>query len=92
MKSNIDPKLIIQIILPTHPERNLPSQTPDTQNVPLHSVLVPHLHVPDSQLSDVELSHIGLRPHIQDSEVQVSDNPIQSSFLEQPKILVTSQM
>ena len=72
--------------------RDLPSQTPDTQNVPLHSALVPHLHVPDSQLSDVDLSHIGLAPHMQDSEVQVSDNPIQSSFLEQPKILIAWQI
>ena len=72
--------------------RDLPSQTPDTQYVPLHSALVPHLHVPDSHLSDVELSHIGLTPHIQDSEVQVSDNPIHSSFLEQPKILIASKM
>ena len=72
--------------------RDLPSQTPDTQYVPLHSALVPHLHVPDSQLSDVELSHIGLTPHIQDSEVQVSDNPIQSSLIEQPKILIASKM
>ena len=66
LKRIIAPKFKIKIILPTHSEKDLPSQTPDTQNVPLHSALVPHLHVPESQLSDVELSHLGLTPHLQD--------------------------
>ena len=58
-------------------------QTPDTQNVPLHSAILPHLHIPDSQVSDVELGHIGRMPHIQMLDAQVSDNPKQSSFPEQ---------
>ena len=54
-------------------------QTPDLHDIPSsHSPLSPHLHVPESQVSDVILEHIGLIPHVHRSEVQVSDNPVQS--------------
>ena len=69
---------LVSIILATRSDKHLPWQTPDMQNFPTHSALVPHLHVPDSQLSDVDLEHIGLTPHIQISEIHVSDNPVQS--------------
>ena len=35
---------------------------------------MPHLHVPSSQVSDVELLHLGFTPHIQTPELQVSEN------------------
>ena len=74
-------------------QKNLPSQTPNTHpEVPVHSALEPHLHVPNSQESDFELRHIGFPPHIHSPEEQVSDNSVQCSFAAHSEISSMSRM
>ena len=74
------------MILETHLKKKVPRQAPALQNPSSHSALVPHLQIPDSQVSDVLLEHLGFAPHIHFSEVHVSDNHVQCSFTVQPKI------
>ena len=66
--------------------------TPDTQNVSLHSGLIPHLHLPNSQESDVELVQMWFTPHIHIPKVHVSDNPLQSPFPKHAKIVILPKM
>ena len=64
-------------------------QVPDMQYTPFpeHSALVPHVHVPESHLSDVSLEQAGFAPHTHFSETQASDNSVQSALLVHSKIL-----
>ena len=94
IKYNNDLYCIVTNIPVTNAENHVPWQTPDihSENVPLHSALGPHLHVPDSQLSDVWVEHIGFTPHIQIWVLHLSDSPVHSSFSEHAKILVISKI
>ena len=64
-------------------------QVPDMQYTPFpeHSALVPHVHVPESHLSDVCLEQAGFAPHTHFSETQAPDNSVQSALLVHSKIL-----
>ena len=81
------------MILETHSKKKVPRQAPALQNPSSHSALVPHLQIPDSQVSDVLLEHLGFTPHIQSVlGLHVSDSPVQSSFPEHTKKSIIQKM